>query len=461
MNTMHRTIILAALTALAGGCLPEKRICWSPDGSRAAVATPTGLYLIDATGKALSPRLTGTPARCDWFPDGKRLAVVHTARAGKWSDAEPLFDKAGRDRIERHAKDAHERLLAYSGSLDDFKLDPHDELSPGDEGAVLLCLRDRHAEKLKEKLGDKWSDLEKLQATVWKLSVFTVDADAFKEQKALYRGLNEIHAPAVSPNGRNIAFLMNSSKREDNAISLFVVTAEGGEARQVAESVAVGYDWSPDSRSLVFIRGTTDAPPRDGSIDLGSLTTVVVCDEAGALLKEWAQRTDRVGVLFSPMLGARWLRDGRLIFSSVEVTLPATSRDMPQAWTMFVLDPRMPASVTRVLGRDFSEAVEPSLGLFETSPDEAQVLLPGPQGALSLYEFASGQTQSLVDVIDAKGKSLSLPCWRSAQEACFVGRQQGKDGKPSAPEVWLWKAGKATCISADWPKEMREGWLDE
>jgi len=41
---------LTLLLLLLAGCL-EKRVVWSPDGSRAAVITEDGLYISDAEGK--------------------------------------------------------------------------------------------------------------------------------------------------------------------------------------------------------------------------------------------------------------------------------------------------------------------------------------------------------------------------------------------------------------------------
>lgn len=462
MNRMNRSASLMIILCMLGGCLPEKRIAWSPDGSRAAVATPTGLYLIDATGKVLPPRLSGTPTRCAWLPDGKQLLVVHATKAAKWADVEYVLDARRREVIEAHAKNVRERALAFKEDWEHFKLDPANELSSGEEAAALLCLRDRHAEGMEEKLGKTWVDLQTVEATIWKLTTAAIEGDKFKEQKALFRSLDELHAPRVSPNGRHATFLQNVAVSEIENLALFVVPLDGAAPpRIIAQSVALGYDWSPDSRSLVYIRGTSDTQRGDGSIDLGSLTTITVADQAGALLKEWAQRTDRVGLLFSRMLGARWLKDGRLVFSSVEVTLPATSRDMPQGWTLFVLDPRMPASVNRVLGRDFSESVEAGLALFEISPDETRVLLPGTEGRVSLYEFASGNTLRLVDHADPKGKLRSLPSWRGGSEVCFVSAAAEEGDKPASPEIYLWKDGKSTCLSKNWPDEMREGWLTD
>ena len=45
-------LIVIMLAVVTGGCVPEKRISWSPDGRWAAVRGETGLYMCDETGAA-------------------------------------------------------------------------------------------------------------------------------------------------------------------------------------------------------------------------------------------------------------------------------------------------------------------------------------------------------------------------------------------------------------------------
>jgi hypothetical protein len=456
-----KSLSLAASLCLActflAGCIPEKRIVWSPDGDRAAVATPQGLYFIDANGTVLPPKLSNTPARCDWFPHGRQLAVVHAQKAKGWNDIKGLFDAQQTETLTRLARDARTQVLAHDGGWDDFELDAHGQYSSGMELAALLCMRDEHADGVREKLGDKWTELQNLDATIWLLQVFTF-GDALTPEAVLVRSLDEIRQPRIAPDARNISFIMSSSESKSDSVSLHVVSSSGGPARVVADRVAIDYSWSPDSRSLAYIHCPSPRGDEKGTIQLGSLTTVNIADQSGALLKEWTQRQDRVGLLFNEVLGVRWLRDGRLIFSSVEVTLPATPRDMPQQWSLFVLDHRMPATVTRVLARDLAQPRDMALPLFELSPDETRVLLPGQKGRVSIYEFASGEETQIVAKDDAKGETRALPSWRKNLEISAVFPNADDDPKGPA-RVMLWKESQSRPLSDEWPEEMKEGWL--
>ena len=128
MKTIVRIATLPLFTALVIGCIPEKRVVWSPDGERAAVATPKGLFLINAEGKVLDSRPTGSAARCDWFRDGRRLAAVYGVKAKNWTEVTAAFTPEQTSDIEKLAKTLHDRLLTYEGSWDDFKIDPDDEI---------------------------------------------------------------------------------------------------------------------------------------------------------------------------------------------------------------------------------------------------------------------------------------------------------------------------------------------
>jgi WD40 repeat protein len=413
-HCMNLSLILAL--AMTAGCLPEKRIVWSPDGQRAAVATPNGLFFIDSKGIVLPSKLTQTPARCEWFADGRRLAVAHTRKVKGWNDVKGLYTAQQVEAIVKAAEDAHTRAMSYDGNWDDFKFDPQDTLTSGMETAAFLCLRDEHAQGLPDKLGAKWEEFQKIEPAVWLLQVFTWKESALEEGVVLTRTLEEIRQPHISPDGKNVAFLMNTSTSRNEALSIYLAPSGGGGIRNVADNVSVDYSWSPDGRYLAYIGCNSPTSDDQRTIQLGAVTTVAVADKAGMLLKEWSERNERVGLLFNGSLSVKWLRDGRLLFSSFEVTLPATPRDMPQEWSLFVLDPRMPASVTRVLARDLAHPREPSLPLFELSPDESNVLLRGSKGRFSLYNFASGDETDLVSADDPKGQMRCLASWQTIRK---------------------------------------------
>jgi hypothetical protein len=441
-------------TVLVAGCIPEKRVVWSSNGERAAVATPNGLFLIDAEGTVLAPRLMGSPVRCDWFGDNRRLAIAHKTTAEKWEDVGDMFSPQQTAEVKALAKTLRRRALAHEGDWDQFQVDPDDKIAPNIEIGARLYLRDHLAEGLPEKLGDKWDELKQLRPDVYQLQIFTITQDKLKPGKVLVRAFGEIYRVKVAPNDKNIALLMPLVGGPGTA--LHVVSCEGGEAQPVAENVGLAYDWGPDGCCLAFIRGLSPGFEHARQGQLGALTTVRIAKKDGSLLWAWEAQVDLVMLLYNDLSAVRWLSDGRLLFSSSEGMLPTTMHDMPQRWSLFIFDPKMPATVHRVLGRDFAEPLEASMPLFQLSPDEKRVLLPGPHGQVILHDFASGTTKALVDPASPADKVKSLPAWRDNSQICLV-RPAGNEQK--GYEVVLWQDGEANCISGSWPQEMKEGWL--
>ncbi|HUN82061.1 MAG TPA: hypothetical protein VMV81_11205 [Phycisphaerae bacterium] len=457
---MYRYSVLLLVT-LAFGCIPDKRIVWSPDGKRAAVSTDHGLYIIDRDGRVLSPRLECGMSRCSWFADSKRLAMVYVQKVHDWNGLAPLFDQKQTAEIAAESRKLRERILAYSGNWDQFELDPDKKSTPGHDDAVLLYLLSHDAAGLAEKVGDPWKSVSQIEASLWKLQMFELGDDRLTPGTVLYQGLDEIFQPKVSPKGTIVAMVLPDPNAHSDEPCLAVAATSGGPLRIVASSVAMDFDWKNDGQSMALVRAHGHAKDKDQTLQLGSLTTIQVADETGMLLGQFAASTDRVGLIFNPISGVRWLADGRILFSTAEVSLPATTRDMPQQWTIFVWDPRMPASVTRAIGRDFTEALEPSTPIFELSPDEKSVLLPGVKGHVLRYDFAGGDTTKIQDTDDADGKTRSLATWRGNDEICYVSPVTSKDGTKKPGEVKIWSRGKSNSISDSWPAEMKDGWLTD
>lgn len=456
MNCKNKlfTVCLALLAGAA--CIPEKRVVWSHDGKTAAISTNNGLRFADDDGKLLDARLDCSAARPAWYPDDRQLAIAFASQVQGWEQIAPIYAPQQIQEIEKAARAAKARVLAYDGDWNQFKLDAPESHTPGMDAAILFYLRDKLPDGLPEKLGDKWTDFREADATIWTLQTFEFAGQKLTPGKVLRRSLDEMWMPAVSPTGKAVAYLAKCAEAHKDAVGLFVASTDGGDSRLIHSNVAMGFDWNADGRNLVYLCGPADGG-NESNVTLGSVSTIQVAAENGSLLPTFNKQEDHVGVLFSQLFNVRALRDGRLMFSSVEFSLPATNRDMPQRWTLFVLDPRTPASVLRVLPRDFNEPIEMTSALFQLSPDEQRVLIPGSKGRVYLYDFASGESKA-IQTEEVVERAQIVPIWRNNAEFTFVRPYKSPEGKDGG-ELMLWKSDTAQPLGKTWPDETRDGWL--
>ncbi len=161
MSTLPRTLLRPAIAPLGcllilAGCLQE-RLCWSPEGSRAAIITADGLYFTDAAGK-LSPLLLPNAYRVAWLGDSQRLVVAHSRPV---KDFATLARAPGPDRtvtLTAKAESLWQQLQPLKSTKELPSIKPDDVV-----GCLLLYLRERYPERLKEKVGEEWKDLLSMQ----------------------------------------------------------------------------------------------------------------------------------------------------------------------------------------------------------------------------------------------------------------------------------------------------------
>lgn len=103
---------------------------------------------------------------------------------------------------------------------------------------------------------DRESDRNKSQ-------IWVVPARGRSEPRPFTSGEGSDTAPVWSPDGRHLAFL--SRRNEDEGAQLYVIAADGGEARRVTELPhgAGAPSWAPDSQRIAFAAKTGPKPPAD------------------------------------------------------------------------------------------------------------------------------------------------------------------------------------------------------
>ncbi len=451
MKRRHTLAALAVSLLAAGGCIP-RRVFWSPDGRRAALIAEDGVRLCDANGK-LSDVVAKDVQLVAWMPDSGRFIGESQITAASWQEAQAALSPERREALIRLADALHDEILGYSGDWDKFKPRLPSEVTNGELSALFLYVRDHRKDGLPEKLGDKWKEVEKMTADVHLLQVYEVSDRSAAPGRILTRTLDDIWNLQIAPDGGAVACVQAVSGGEHAIFRLSVMPVEGGSLRTVAEPAAIYPDWTPDGRSLVY--ATTRGRPTDGgdAIQLGTLSCRRVRAESGRLLQEFEAPDDLVGGLFWPQSKVRCLRDGRVLFSAMEVMLPATAKDMPQRATLFCIDPARQPTATRVIPREAEAALPDGIqnGYFELSPDEKRVAVCGADhGNVSVLTLATGDVQTVVSQTNIELKSL--PTWRTSEELSVFVPPQSAWGSADRYELVLWAGPeKARCLSCGWP----------
>jgi hypothetical protein len=215
-------------------------------------------------------------------------------------------------------------------------------------------------------------------------------------------------------------------------------------AAVVARQVAAHPDWSPDARSLVCFR--SDNCASSGDLRLGTLGRMNVFDAQGKLAAD-EKSTDLAGLIFHEENRVRCLRDGRVLFNAAEFQLPIAAKDTATRDEFFLAGADQSA-VTRLFPRSRLDALPKSLGRFELSPDEKQILVSDDNGKVWLLTIAS---QRVEEVTEGFGKEDSVaPAWRAPGE--FTYRK-----KIAARAELVQRQGAAeTILSRSWPDEVLE-----
>jgi hypothetical protein len=474
----YKTIIpWLALAAIVFGCVP-KRYEWSPDGQWMTVISNDGLSFADADGKLLPGTIKGVNA-ATWFGDSKRLLVCRQSEATTWAQISPLLTAEQSSEIAEAARLAGDILMNFDWKTADPK-NPWQALETAivnqetqakrdtsiyqSMGAVIgIYMREHADDALRQKVPpDRWKELMELTQTVNSVEVFSFDANGPKPGATVMTTLWDVRELRVSPTG-NAAVVVtkgqmpNSWSDEDQACDLWLVATDGGRPAAKIATFASWYpDWSPDGRDILFVR--TPQAPASKETTLGSLSRIRAIDQNGKFLDQPQGPEDLVGLIYSEFSRVRCLKDGRIIFATVQVTLPATSGDMPQRPQLFEFDPGKLTTVSRLLSRQSAEDIGDSAQYFEVSPDDSRVCIPDGTGKVTVVDLGSGLVTTVQDkpvpIDNNQGSLVTVPAWRSADELTFAapGDQQGNT------KVMLWSISKNSgkVLSADWPAQMTQ-----
>ncbi|UCG16537.1 MAG: PD40 domain-containing protein [Phycisphaerales bacterium] len=447
-----QTLLAAAVISV--GCLPEKRIVWSPDGKQAAVRAADGLYLCNGDGE-LSARIAEDVGPVAWFHDSRRLLCVEPTEVKTWDELAPYWPIESPDQWKALADQLRSEILAYEGDWNDFEFARENELPTPGMAALILYVRDHRSEGLREKLGEKWDEIRKWTVPMYHVRVYEISDGQARPLSSAFASFEDVVEIRVSPDGRNVALLVGDSVLEAGG-RLFVMSADGESTpRMVAEAASMFPDWSPDGRFLVFARAGTSGGKGTGEPQLGAIVRRQVCTKDGALLAEFPGAEELASGLFYAWMRVRCLRDGRILFTAHEVSLPCSTKDTPQDLALFALDPDKRPTVARVTTRQAQPELGEGIGFFEVSPDETKIAVPGDKGAVMVYKLVSGHVETVRTGWEFEGDLPTLPVWRSDDELCFAAPGES----PNRAEIVLWSEKGARPLSKQWPASVVEGFL--
>lgn len=460
MKTRHFILLLVLMLT---GCLPEERVWWSPQGDVAVVAAGDSVHLVTADGHSSRPLNLGRQDELfksvSWLRDGSGFVAQRTRVIAKWDELRGLIPAEETRSVEMMLPLVIP-LLEAAASLGDQAKTLEDLISGLSEEQMT-----RFAHAARRKFEQEPEHIEKLLLALPKgeelassfkksgkgyeiseLCVFKLDGETVTEVKSLVRGLlRPALMPRVSPKHDALAFLRLDADGE--SVTLEVITLDGGAEQTVARQVSGAFDWTPDGRALVFM-----APLGGEGEKLQSIHRLNVIEENGSLAKPGKPVTLATAVTLNRPV-VQVLADGRVLFASQPVTLPATGTGPELAPRLYVI--AVDGSAVKPVPTAPGD-LPVNLGFFIASPDGKRVaVVESETDAVAVVEIDTGKTQ-IISPPHPRWQCRTMPAWKSATELTFAALHDG------APAWMLWSEGKPLrCISESWPKSSTAKWLEQ
>jgi dipeptidyl aminopeptidase/acylaminoacyl peptidase len=462
---MKQIRILAVLVALCfGGCLPQERFWWSPDGTRAVVAVGRDVYLA-IPGAELKAPLSGLqfdndlPQHVSWLPDGSGFLLLRVVTRSQWQEARALLPVEEAEEIERRAKGIPNLLNAAASTAGEA--DTIESLfsniqieNPVMLSAAFFCAREKEWAAIEAAVlaAPKGADiLAKLKEKpepfrVHEICIVKLRNDQVEgEPQSIVRSMQALVLPKLSPKFPAVAYWRGFENQA--TVSLEVSTFDGKSRLQVAQSKSAMAEWTPDGRSLVFAGSVSDE-----DVMFQNIRKMEVLQESGSLVEKTETTDLAVAIVTNPFHMCA-LPDGRILFASQPATLPSTSKSFELSPRLFLIsaDGKSVDAVKTAPGD-----LPTNLSFFAASPDGKKVaVVESDTDAVAVVELATGKTE-IVSPAHPNWRCRTMPAWKSATELTFAAVEAGK------PKWMLWTQGKGVrSISDKWPVETTSSWLEE
>lgn len=265
---------------------------------------------------------------------------------------------------------------------------------------------------------------------------------------------------AASPGGKVIAFTGDTQEHP----SLYVIPRFSGAQAVLVDVGATEADWSTDGQNLVYAKTTMPYELLSKSVQLGTITSRLVCGTNDQILAEFPPAKDLAGVLLGGnVTRVACLPDGRILFAAAPVHLPAITADTLSHPTLFALPAGATQSVESVVLPADIEHLPNRVDRFALSPDKKKVAIPGDAGQVSILFL---DTKKLVPLQEANVYTNSqssdqlIPSWRNANEIALAVPAGYPSGSTNRAEVVLVNLnGAKTAISRSWATNLTKAFL--
>lgn len=431
------SIVFLALLMILPGCFP-KRIVWSPDGATAAVWASEGLYFSDADGK-LSGKVYGEIFGASWLSDNQRLVVQRKQEVKTWSEIEQLAGARLKNEIVSLAKQVVAGTINDKSELDRL-------FGKNMSGAVELYINKQNPDTVSKEV----FEIYVIELCSWKDGKFQVE-------KELGRFGAVSLDISISPSDKVVMLSQcdMDGGEDDDVISrsqLWLVETGSGKSVMLAKGVSMYPSWSNDGNSVIYASKET-VGDGDG-IFFGQLVSVGVTQENGLLVDKVTSPRTLAGAVMSIWTRVRVLPDGKVIFPSLSISLPAVPDDITEQMDLFILEPDINIGVSRVGIKDKLEKLSGyDMNFFEVSDNGRYVSLVDHDGRVAVLDLSSGA----VTVLQGEdiGNLRSIPDWRSASEITYL--SQVNENGQNRDVVMCWDMSK----TGDSGRELSKSWPDE
>ncbi len=433
-------ILLLSSIFFLNGCFP-KRVVWNPSGQYAAVLGNEGeLYITDAQGN-LSEMLYDDVFRIEWFDDNKTFLAARQKSIANWEQAESELSKANLDIIINAAQETHGGKVITKWQPNKGLFNTEDDI----ENAVKVYIRDVTPKMATEEIINSWKNVSFDAYFVEKCSW----DNKFISEKQLFNTLEIIWDMRISPDNKNLLFTQSSKSIESIKMNAF--NFESQNILHIDDMTSMYPDWSVDGKSIFYVKFIGE---EYDDMVIGNLNTITICNDNGELLKEAQNKNQQLTLAVNGLAKIRCLDDNRIIFSSMEISLPGNTDDFSEQPLLFMIEPGKHKSIVPLVPKSsFHEIAGYDLNFFEVSPDKQYVSMIDHDSRVAVMELATGRVTIMQP--EDMGDIESIPTWRGSNELCYFGKNENGDfialQKPGTP---------ASNLSINWPDEVKKEILD-